>query len=93
MSRQTRACPLSEAKQTWLDDGVYAMREKGQEAPDRHRDPGADLGNALSDSGGDPSRTRRLFEVIRQAVKDFFGKFLPRLARWFDSLPIYPPSG
>ena len=69
------------------------MREKGQEAPDRHRDPGANLGNALSDSGGDPSRTRRLFEVIRQAVKDFFGKFLPRLARWFDSLPIYPPSG
>jgi len=66
---------------------VYAMREKGQEAPDRHRDAGADLGDALSDSGCDRSRARRLFEVIRQTVKDFFVTFGSRTARWFDSWP------
>jgi transposase len=67
------------------------MREKGQEALDRRRDAGADLGDALSDIGDDRSRARRLFEVIRQAVKDFYVTFLSRLARWFDSLPIFPP--
>jgi len=69
------------------------MREKGQEAADRRRDAGADLGDAQSGSAADRGRARRLFEVIRQAVKDFYGTFLPRLARWFDSWPIYPPSG
>jgi len=52
------------------------MREKGQEAPDRRRDAGADR-----------SRARRLFEVIRQAVKDFYGTFLPQLARWLQLPP------
>jgi hypothetical protein len=79
--------PLDEAQQ----GAVASMREKGQEALDRRRDAGADLGDAMSDIGDDRSRARRLFEVIRQAVKDFYVTFLSRLARWFDSLPIFPP--
>jgi len=56
------------------------MREKDQEASDRRHDAGVEVAAEC----GDRSGVRRLFEVIRNAVRGFYVAFVAWMTRWLQ---------